>query len=497
LDKLTPISFKKAGLLTCLFLWACSGLYARQQQGLGQEPYKKAYDLCLNLMLDESRTLLHSPTTPEAIYISSLADILELLITEDATRFSELEKQYEKRIEILKKISPATNKSLFTLAELRLQWAFVYLKFGHDFTAAWNIRQAHILTQECQRKFPEFLPIQKTSGVLEVMLGSVPEKYQWVLNMLGMKGSVETGLAQLRMVQQSEASLSFETNLLYHLIEGFVLQQTDSALVALELLHRQNPENKLVMFLGASLAIKNSSSEMAMIILEKLKSRFGGLTIFYADYLLGEVYLHQGNYQKSIQAYRSFIQTYKGSNYIKDAYYKIGIGYWLLNLPDQAQINFDLARKNGKEATEADKYAARSLTEHDFSNIKLTKARYSTDGGYYDEAIRLLKSIKKEELSSTRDLTEYNYRFARLHHKLNQLTEAKKFYLQTIDLAGSEGWYFAPNACLQLGYIFRDEGNVTYAQKYFTQAMSYKKHAYKNSIDSKAKSALAQLKKTK
>lgn len=483
--------------MTCLFLWACSGLYARQPQWLGQEPYKKAYYLCINLMLDESRVLLPSPTTPEAIYISSLADILELLITEDVTRFAALEKQYEKRIELLKKISPATNKSLFVLAELRLQWAFVYLKFGHDFTAAWNIRQAHILTQECQRKFPEFLPIQKTSGVLEVMLGSVPEKYQWVLTMLGMKGSVETGLNQLRMVQQDEASLSFETNLLYHLIEGFVLQQTDSALVALENLHHQNPENKLVMFLGASLAIKNSSSEMAMIILEKLKSQAGGLTIYYADYLLGEVYLHQGNYQKSIQAYRRFIQTYKGSNYIKDAYYKIGIAYWLLTMPDQAQVNFELAKKNGKEAAEADKYAVRSLAENDFTNIKLTKARYSIDGGYYDEAIRLLKSIKKEELISSRELTEYHYRFARLYHKLNQLTDAKKFYAQAIDLAGTESWYFAPNACLQLGYIFRDEGNLEEAQKYFNKAMSYKKHAYKNSIDSKAKSALAQLKKIK
>ena len=93
--------------------------------------------------------------------------------------------------------------------------------------------------------------------------------------------------------------------------------------------------------------------------------------------------------------------------------------------------------------------------------------------------------------------SEYHYRFARLYHKLNQLTDAKKFYAQAIDLAGTESWYFAPNACLQLGYIFRDEGNLEEAQKYFNKAMSYKKHAYKNSIDSKAKSALAQLKKIK
>lgn len=494
MDNSTTIFLKKAGLLACLFLWAYNPI--AQPSWLEKEPYKQAYDLCLKLKLDEARHLLQEQPTPQAIYINSLADVLELLISEDAARFTGLEKRYEKRVDMLKKISPATAESIFALAELRLHWAFVYLKFGHDFTSAWSIRQAHVLTQEGLRKYPQFIPLQKTSGILEIMLGSVPEKYQWVLSMLGMKGSVETGLLQLQAVQENEKSLRFETNLLYHLIQGFVFQQTDSSLVALENLHHQNPDNKLVMFLGASLAIKNSFSEMAMILLEKLKAQKNGFAIFYADYLLGEVYLHQGNYLKSIQSYRNFIQTYKGANYIKDAYYKIGLSYWLMNMPEQAQANFELAKKNGREAAEADKYAARSLTENDFSNRALTKARYSTDGGYYDDAIRLLKSIKKEELVSTREHTEYYYRFARLYHKLNQYPEAKQFYLQTIDLNGTENWYFAPNACLQLGYILRDEGHNEEAQKYFNKAISYKKHAYKNSIDSKAKSALAQLKKS-
>ncbi|MBX2963546.1 MAG: tetratricopeptide repeat protein [Cyclobacteriaceae bacterium] len=481
----------------CLFLWLSTALQAQKNSWLSDEPYSSAYQLCLKLMLDESREQIQLSEQPKAIYISAMADMLELLITEDASLFPAAEKRYEKRVEILKQISPVTDESLFVLAELRLQWAFIYLKFGHDFSSAWNIRQAHLVAQECLRKYPNFIPINKTSGILEIMIGSVPEKYQWILNLLGMKGSVETGFVQLAIVQDKEESLRFEADLLYHLIEGFVLQQTDSALTALENMHRLNPDNKLILFLGASLAIKNSFSEMAMILLEKLKTHKDGLAIYYADYLLGEVYLHQGNYSKSIQAYKSFIKYYKGSNYIKDAYYKTGLAYWLNIMPDQAQVHFELAEKNGKEVTEADKYASRSLAERDFTNIKLTKVRYSIDGGYYDEAVRILKTLKKEELVSRRELTEYNYRFARLYHKTTHLSDAKKFYSSTIELNGTESWYFAPNACLQLGYIFRDEGNIEEAKIYFTKALSYKKHAYKNSIDSKAKSALAQLKKYK
>ena len=38
-----------------------------------------------------------------------------------------------------------------------------------------------------------------------------------------------------------------------------------------------------------------------------------------------------------------------------------------------------------------------------------------------------------------------------------------------------------------------DEKNYTEARKYFEKSMSYKRHEYKNSIDSKARSALSRL----
>jgi hypothetical protein len=90
---------------------------------------------------------------------------------------------------------------------------------------------------------------------------------------------------------------------------------------------------------------------------------------------------------------------------------------------------------------------------------------------------------------------ELNYRKARLSHKINHISDAKLYYEKTIELNGSANWYFAPNACLQLGYILMQENNSNAAEEYFERALSYKKHEYKNSIDTKAKSALAQLKR--
>jgi tetratricopeptide (TPR) repeat protein len=256
-----------------------------------------------------------------------------------------------------------------------------------------------------------------------------------------------------------------------------------------------HPENRLALFLGSALAIKNSQSEMALAMLDSLQKQSQGLPIHYADYLRGEIYLYKAEYLNAISAYRWFIGNYKGQNCIKDSYYKIGLCYWLNGNSNDALASFKEAKRSGKEASESDKYAARSLAEKELPHIKLTKARYAMDGGYYNRAQQILDSIKVSDIPTKRDQVEYHYRKARLAHKLDNFAAAKNLYLQTITLNGDEPWYYAPNACLQLGYLTLNGGNETLARNYFNKALLYNKHEYKNSIDSKAKSAIAQIKR--
>jgi tetratricopeptide (TPR) repeat protein len=227
-------------------------------------------------------------------------------------------------------------------------------------------------------------------------------------------------------------------------------------------------------------------------VLANLSDSTIGVPLYYADYLKGEAYLHKGDYVNSISSYRWFINHQTGQNYIKDAYYKIGLCYWLNGNENDALTLFKEARSKGKEATEADKSAARSLSEKEPPHVKLSRVRYFTDGGYYEEADTILSGLTSMDLTEKKDQVEYYYRMARLAHKLSK-PDAAKFYLLTIEMTGQDSWYFAPNACLQLGYIYQAQNKLTEAEEYFRRALSYQRHEYKNSIDSKARSALAQL----
>ena len=207
------------------------------------------------------------------------------------------------------------------------------------------------------------------------------------------------------------------------------------------------------------------------------------------------MYLHKGEYESAIQSYQAFLTKYHGLNYVKDAYYKTGICYWLAGRKTESSEHFNKAKEEGKESTEADKYAARSLADEILPNIKLAKIRYATDGGYYDVAKKITESVTENELTTSKEKIEFVYRKARLSDKSGSIKEAIKFYKETISIQQDENWYYAPNACLQLGYISMNQNKINDARNYFEKAIRYKKHEYKNSIDSKAKSALAQLNK--
>ena len=477
--------------MVCLFLLlSIATIFAKDPQWKFDELTQRAYAHALNLDFDRVHQLIPSPTTTQHHYVVSLAETLELLINEDAEKFSVFEEQFNNRLERKTKLN--SPEDLLLQAEIRTQWAFVYLKFGHEFDGALHLRQAYITIQLIKERFPHFQLVDKTSGLLNVVIGSVPQKYNWVLSLLSIEGSTATGLKELGRVK---GIFAFEAKVLQALILGFLLQQPSDGMEKIEEVLHQQPTNRLALFLGSALARKNRQSDDALKMLESLDNQSEGVSLHLAHYLRGELFLYKGKYLEAISSYRWFINNYRGQNGIKDAYYKIGLCYWLNGNTNDAQATFKIAKTAGKDASEADRYAARSLAEAELPHVMLTRARYATDGGYYARAQTIIDSIQDSDIPTDRDQAEFFYRKARLAHYTNDITSAKKLYQKSIEITGDHPWYFAPNSCLQLGYIALDEGEENAAKNYFNRALTYNKHEYKNSIDSKAKSALGQIKR--
>ncbi|MBY0434590.1 MAG: tetratricopeptide repeat protein [Cyclobacteriaceae bacterium] len=493
-----PSLIKKAVVFACFFLfisWSSQGSTDNVWQF--EPTLDRVYKLILDLQTDQAYADLaqvKNVNELHKIYLQSLLETADMLITEDEKRWDKINEGLKARIDKVAAMPPSA-ETLFLKAELSLQRGFNLLNMSQEVNAVFAIRQAYQATQECFKKYPNFIPIKKTYGVIQVMVGSVPDKYQWFMNFLGMKGSVIVGQRQLDELRLSKSSLSAEATILFFTIKGFINQQFGEAAKGFQDCLTRDPENRLLLFLGINMLMKDSQSEEALRLIQTLDKKPNGLKMLYVEYLRAEALLHKGEYTAAIQSYLRFLKGYNSQSFRKDAYYKIGLCQLLMGDKESMLKSFDIARKTGKSVSDPDKYAAAMLEDSAMPNVKILKVRFYTDGGYYKEAKDMLKSISPTDLTGKKDLTEFYYRKGRLAHKTQDLASAKLFYQQTIDMTGQNPWYFAPNAALQLGYISQSQGNNAEAKKYFEKALSYKKYEYKNGIDTKAKSALENLNK--
>lgn len=460
---------------------------------------KEAYHKILELKLEEGRNNNHQLqpyllNDPLRIYADNLADILELLLTDDILLY-EVKSAVEKdRLTIIAALPDSDPYKKFLESEIKLQWAFIKLKFGDEMSAVWNINQAHKTIKQNDLLFPQFLPNRKTMGVLHVILGAVPQKYQWVLKFFSMQGSTEIGVSYLTELSNSLHYFSLEGNILLSLTETYLLGSETKGIKRLQNLQKKNSDSKLINYLLATTLLKTNEAENALSILtdtDKLNN--GYLPIIFTDYLMGEIMLQKGNYERASSHYHLFLNSHKGKNFVKDAYYKLFIVHYLSVDSQKAKYYLEKAENSGATLTEADKYAHNQISRKIYPNKALLKIRYATDGGFYLQADSLMKKYEVEDFSKLKDQVEFIYRKARLLDKQDLHENAIVYYLQTIERSGNNEWYFAPNAALQLGYIFADKNQPDTARYYFEKAISYKNHEYKNSINNKAEAGLQKL----
>ncbi|RYF57953.1 MAG: tetratricopeptide repeat protein, partial [Cytophagaceae bacterium] len=376
----------------------------------------------------------------------------------------------------------------------RLHWAFVKLKFGKEAAASWDVIKAYKLLAENQRLFPDFLPTYKSLGVLRVMIGSVPDSYAWVPRLLGLRGSVRDGLADLQRAQR-DSVFGTEARLAELLIRAYVLRFTENDEANLNRFVAESPDNLLVRFFAASTAMKNAHSEQALRWLTTRPSGPAYVALPVIENLLGDIYLQKGDYTAALLHYEQFLTIYRGQNLLKDSHYKRFLCYWLAGDDTRARAELPRVLATGRTTVEADKAAQKVAGTYlkSFPTQRqrvLMQARLSSDGGFLGQAIAVLKPYSEATFQTATDRAEYQYRMGRIYQKQGNVPAAIGAFERSIVLSDPDQLSFGATSALQMGYLYQQQRNVPRAKQAFEKALSYKQHEYKNSVDNKARAAL-------
>ena len=163
---------------------------------------QKAYSEVFKLKVQSGRELLskENPNNPFRIYVEDFADMTELINSENEKQYKKWINKEDERLVLIEDLDEKSPYNRFLRAEIKLHWALIKIRFGHEVKAGYNVIQAYKLLEENHKLFPNFLPNLKSLGCLHVLIGSVPDKQRWIPKLLGLRGNIQLGLNELLLV---------------------------------------------------------------------------------------------------------------------------------------------------------------------------------------------------------------------------------------------------------------------------------------------------------
>ncbi|REJ84505.1 MAG: tetratricopeptide repeat protein [Bacteroidetes bacterium] len=471
---------------------------------LFNEKVRNAYKEIISLRLDHGALLLEDvkrqqPGNTIVFLYENYIDFLKAFISEDEGQFKAFKKNSALRLKQLERhgTESASPFHLYAISEILLQEAMLKLKFKEYITGANDIRKSYKLIERNKAVYPTFLLNKKLSGFIHTLVGAVPKDYRWLVDMVGMKGTIPLGTEELKSLYVLLGNSEFEVyreEVLFYLsnIHNSFAKNEAHAHELLGWMESYASDNTLIRYCYANVVMKMGRNDDAFRILSSKSNSAGVFPFYYLDYKLGLSRLRKLDLTADGDI-KKFIKAFPGMNYRKAAYQKLA---WIDFLKGDSvgyRKNMNTILSVGVSNVDEDKEAHTEASTGEYPNPILLRSRLLFDGGYYMQSWNEITSAKVKAFPLFRDQLELTYRLGRIMHKLKFTEKAIHYYSQTLRNGEKARYYFAANSSLLIGNIHEDEGAFDLARKYYEKCLSIRGHDYQNSIDQKAQAGIDRL----
>lgn len=462
----------------------------------------KAYKEIFSLRIQNARNLIEAekkrnPQNAIPYLLDNYADYFTVLTTESKSEFERLKNNKSDRLNRIGKDDKNSPYYLFAQAEIHLQAALTNGYFQEYFASSMELKKAYSLLQDNTKKFPSFLPNQKNLAMLNAVLGALPGGLKRTVSVLGMKGDTQVGVKLLENLIHTLPNSAFahfydDAAFCFAYVQTDILHNAQAYPQIVANAQKIDSSSLLRTYILSYSAMRTSHNDDAI---NSLNGRPRGNDYQYfgnLDYLNGIARLRKLDFNAS-NSLLSYVNNYKGINYIKDAYLNLA---WLSLLKGNTNGYYDyinLVKSRGGSMHEKDKQALKEASDP-IPDVELLRARLLFDGGYYEKAFNEIKDKKAGDFKILRDKIEFCYRLGRIYDETNRDDLAIKFYQFAIDLGNKQRYFFASNAAYRIGSIYEKKKNFAKAKTYYNTAIDMEDHDYERSIESQAKDGLNRIK---
>ena len=474
-------------------------------QAIGQYQYQwtartqKIYESITSLRIPEARTLISQDKKANAsnlIYplLESYADFYQLFLNENKAEYNQMYPAFEQRIQLLEDGPKQSPYHLYSIALAHLHKSLIAIRFNKNLEAALDFRKAFLLFKENKKTYPNFSPNDVYLGLMTTVIGTIPKGYQWMASLLGMSGKITEGNALvLKYIHSKDAYANQCRNEALFVYPYLIMNFEGNKKKTFDFLENTDYDfnnNHLHAYMATNLYLNNQQSQKALQIASNINPANTYLDLPFWQFEMGYAYLNELKLDAAKNALQQFINRFKGQFYVKDAFEKLS---WIAYIQgDQAKANAYRSNvlSKGNDITDADKQALQNAKKGTWPPPILLRARLLSDGGYQQQALSVLAGKTSKDFDNDADKTEFAYRLGRIYDLAGQPDQAIPFYTSAIEKGANQPAYFAARAALQIGLIYEQKNNPTLAMTFFNTCLEMKNHAFKNSLDQKAKTGI-------
>lgn len=462
-------------------------------------PIKRIYNSILNLDFNYARDLLFCDTQQKTNYayvlMANELDFFEIFISENLYLFNKRKSFKNLRLKKIKNSSLPVEWKSFLTSEVLLQWALLELKMGSSLIAFTDFRKALTILEETKQKYPHFMYTYKSLGVLHSLVGSIPDEFSWIKNLINLNGSISLGKKETNLFlnyAKNNADLFYlESTAANALIISFLENKPEEGYLFWKKSSEFCNLNPMSTFIEARLAMKSFKNEEAIICLSLISET--KKEIFpYLFFMEGLTKLQQLNGAAEID-FKKYLEHFHGNSYIKETYQKLSWCALLksdLNLFKFYQSKIGMI---GNTKTDEDKKAQNDYLTNDIPDLILLKCRLLFDGGYASRSLKLLETRIATYYENPKLKTECAYRMGRILQSKKEFNGALLYFNDAIKFDVTYKTFYASASLLYSGQIWEIIGDFEKSCQAYRNTLKTHPQQFAHSIHQKARAGIIRL----
>ncbi len=464
----------------------------------------QAQEHIYQLRLTEAHSLLTAesyakPGNVLVDYLKANAFMLGYITSERSSDFDSFISVKNRAVKRIAKCDESDGYRDFLLEEIYFYSSVVNGKRGYTLSAANDVRNSYKYGNRVIEDHPQFKAALKTIGLLNSGFGSLPNTYQKLVRFLGYETSMDKGVSMLEEFIKHEdikpewILLQKEAAFYLASIHLYLKNDKPKAWEMIAELTVDYKTNPLSAFARVNFADKCKKNEVVISTIEELMKDEEHEDIPFLWFMLGKAKLQRLDPDASAYLLK-YIETHEGSSYVKSCYQKLAWHALILGDEKGSNTYFDKIKEHGNDHLEEDAQALKASNSGLSPHPDLLKTRLLFDGGYYKNALFIIRPFNSRDFDSDLLKTEYLYRKGRIYDALEDVELAEAFYLEAMEQGEHLSTYYASYSALYLAEIHERNQNPSKAKVYFQRATSFSDNKeYRKSIEHRAKNGLERI----